>query len=76
MERSTQATGVLMSAPSPRACAPVVGTGRPPLAAGVADGAATISVAPGAEDVNRAAGTDDITVSTFVAPTPLAVTLE
>ena len=40
------------------------------------DGFATITVQPGAADVNRSAGTDDITVSTFVAPTPLAVTLE
>lgn len=46
------------------------------FATGVADGAATISVEPGAEDANRSAGSDDITVSTFVAPTPLAVSLE
>ena len=48
------------------------------FATGVADGAATISVAPGTEDVNKSAGSDDITVSTavvIVPPTPLAVTL-
>lgn len=43
---------------------------------GVADGTATITVEPGAEDINRSAGSDDITVTTFVPPTPLAVTLE
>ena len=43
---------------------------------GVADGQATITVSPGAEAVNRSEGSDDIVVSTFVPPTPLAVTLE
>lgn len=43
---------------------------------GLADGSATISVDPGAGDTNRSTGTDDITVTTFVPPTPLTVTLE
>jgi hypothetical protein len=43
---------------------------------GTADGTATITVAPGAADTNRTDGSDDITVTTAVAPTPLAVTLE
>ena len=43
---------------------------------GLADGTATITVNPGAADTSRSAGSDDITVTTFVAPTPLAVTLE
>jgi uncharacterized protein YjdB len=46
------------------------------FATAVSDGTATITATPGAEDVNRTAGTDDVTVSTPVAPTPLAVTLE
>lgn len=43
---------------------------------GLTDGSATISVEPGADDANRSTGSDDITVTTFVPPTPLAVTLE
>jgi len=43
---------------------------------GLSDGSATITVDPGAADVNRSSGSDDITVTTFVPPTPLAVTLE